>query len=148
MTPKSCLKIIVILFIVANSSLSWGGVDKIGIWCELDSSLAKSDGKGFFFFDEIKVGFFEVENRGNQINSVLYRDLSIYETSLNKLNWQSLEYDNHSKRFTNHSFEFDTKTLELSHRMAPSKVNEKFNCDVYSEWKTFLYFLKNKKQSE
>ena len=142
MIPKYNLKVITTYFIVANLSLSWGDVNKYGIWCELDSTQVTSEGKGFFFFDDIQVGFFETKQIENKKNDVRYTDLSTYKTHQNFIYWESLTFDNYSKEFTTHSFELNNKTLKLSHRITSSKIDQEFNCEVYPEWKTFLEYLK------
>lgn len=124
------------------TTYSWADFNGRGIWCEFDNSQIKNNGKGFFFFDNIKVGSFDIEQLENHNNIINYIDLSIYETNKDHLNWETLIFDNYSKEFTTHYFELNANTMALSLRVASSTIYQEFNCKIYPEWKLFLDYIK------
>ena len=129
---KSIFPSIVILFSL-NCSTSWGSLINQGIWCEPTAVNTINDKKGFFFFDDIKVGSFSIYEPKIKNHRIHFSDLSPYKSTSNKVNWMTTLYDYELSVFTNFDYELDKDTLELSYTSEDFEENIKMNCIVHSE---------------
>ena len=130
---KIVTRISIVFLLVFNCSSSWGSVVKKGIWCQPRNLNSINEKKGFFFFDEIKVGSFllhEPKIKGHRFH---FTDLSPYKSNLNKIRWATTVYEYKLSEFNNYEYELDSKTYDLKYLSDVSSEIKIMKCKVYSE---------------
>lgn len=137
---KIIKSLLVTVFIVLNCSTSWSGVIGQGIWCQPKFLNSASDKKGFFFFDDIKVGSFSLYEPKIQNHRIHFTDLSIYKSNQNTVSWASLVYDHELSVFTKYVYELDLNSLALKYFSDVSKETKILNCIIYSEYNSFIKY--------
>ena len=141
---QALTKTLFIIIIISISSSSWGSMSNVGIWCENKKGNQSEPGKGFFFFDSIKVGLFNLELKDNNEFLLKYSDLSSYIPDKNSPSWTTIEIDKNLKRFVKFEYVFQKDNLVLNFHKDTSKNISNHDCNIYYGWSRFLDEAKQK----
>ena len=134
---KIVTRTLIVFLLIFNCSSSWGSVVGKGIWCQPKNLNSINEKKGFFFFDEIKVGSFLLYEPKIKNHRVHFTDLSPYKSNRNKIRWATTVYEYKFSEFNNYEFELDSKTFELKYLSNAFKEIKIIDCKVYSEHEFF-----------